>query len=216
MIKFLLIRHGETFSNAEKRYAGHHDVGLTEKGIWQAEQLAERLAEFPIKAIYSSDLERAVHTATIVNKKHQLNLRIDPLLREINFGEWEGLCFEEIIHNHENHSYWMCEPHLPLPGGESMSDFKKRVLSGLEKIIAEHVHGEECETVAIVCHGGVTRIIIGNALNIPLDKLWFIKQDSTTLNIINYYKEDIYFVETINDTNHLNINPILIEKDRTN
>ena len=55
MIKFLLIRHGETFSNAEKRYAGHHDVGLTEKGIWQAEQLAERLAEFPIKAIYSSD-----------------------------------------------------------------------------------------------------------------------------------------------------------------
>lgn len=85
MIKFLLIRHGETFSNAEKRYAGHHDVGLTEKGIWQAEQLAERLAEYPIKAIYSSDLKRAIHTATIVNNKHQLNLKIEPSLQRNPF-----------------------------------------------------------------------------------------------------------------------------------
>ena len=204
MIKLLLIRHGETFSNAEKRYAGHHDIGLTEKGIWQAEQLAERLQHQHIKAIYSSDLERAIHTATIINKKHQLDLKIEPLLREIHFGEWEGLCFDEIKNNHENHDYWMCETHLPLPGGESMSAFKKRVLSGLDKIIAEHDNDEESETIAIVCHGGVTRIIIGNALNIPLDKLWFIKQDSTTLNILHYYKEDIYFVETINDITHLN------------
>ncbi len=212
MIKFLLIRHGETFSNAEKRYAGHHDVGLTEKGIWQAEQLAERLAEYPIKAIYSSDLKRAIHTATIVNNKHQLNLKIESLFREIHFGEWEGLCFEEVKNINENHNYWMCEPHLPLPGGESMSDFEKRVLSGLEKVISEHDNNNECETIAIVCHGGVTRIIIGKALNIPLDKIWFIKQDSTNLNILHYYKEDIYFVETINDINHLNTNPISIEK----
>ncbi|HNR65935.1 MAG TPA: histidine phosphatase family protein, partial [Atribacterota bacterium] len=103
-------------------------------------------------------------------------------------------------------------PHLPLPGGESMSDFEKRVLSGLEKVISEYDNNNECETIAIVCHGGVTRIIIGKALNIPLDKIWFIKQDSTNLNILHYYKEDIYFVETINDINHLNANPISIEK----
>ncbi len=204
MIKLLLIRHGETFSNAEKRYAGHQDIGLTEKGIWQAEQLAERLAEVPLKAIYCSDLERAIHTATIINSKHQLDLKIEPLFREIHFGEWEGLCFDEVKNSNENHNYWMCEPHLPLPGGESMSGFKRRVLDGLDKIIAKHNNSEECETIAIVCHGGVTRIIISNALNIPLEKVWFMRQDSTNLNILYYYKEDIYFVETINDTNHLN------------
>ena len=53
MLKFLIIRHGETFSNAEKRFSGHQDVDLTEKGIWQVKQLAERLAEFPIKSNYS-------------------------------------------------------------------------------------------------------------------------------------------------------------------
>ncbi|MDD3655459.1 MAG: histidine phosphatase family protein [Atribacterota bacterium] len=205
MLKILIIRHGETFSNAEKRFSGHQDVDLTEKGIWQAEQLAERLAEFPIKAIYSSDLKRAIHTASIINKRHQLNLSTEPLFREICFGEWEGLRFEEINteNNKGNCPHWWHEPCQPLPGGESISDLQRRVLDGLEKIIDEHDHDEQYNTVAIVCHGGVARIIISIALDIPLEKIWYIKQYSTALNIIFYQKHNIYFVESINDISHL-------------
>ena len=127
MIRFLLIRHGETYSNAEKRYAGHHDVGLNEKGIWQAEQLAERLAEFPIKAIYSSDLQRAIHTATIINKKHQLKLRTDPLLREINFGEYNGKSMKKVLEFIKNESSKNFDAFFP--GGESLAKKQSDAIS---------------------------------------------------------------------------------------
>ncbi len=207
MLKILIIRHGETFSNAERRFSGHQDVELTEKGIWQAEQLAERLADYPIKAIYSSDLKRAIDTAVIINKRHQLNINREPLFREICFGEWEGLRFEEIDSdsNGNHHHYWWSEPSRPLPGGESVLEVKKRVLCGLKKIITEHDYENQCNTVALVCHGGVARIIISIALDIPLSKIWYIKQYSTALNIIDYQKHNIYFVEAINDIGHLKV-----------
>lgn len=208
MLKILIIRHGETFSNAQRRFSGHQDVDLTKKGIWQAEKLAARLANLPIKAIFSSDLKRSIHTATIINQSHKLNLHIEPLFREISFGKWEGLRFEEIEteNNKENYQYWWSEPSKPLPGGESVLEMKKRVLSGLEKIISQYDLDDECNTIALVCHGGVARIIIGIALDIPLEKIWYIKQYSTALNIIYFQKPDIYFVETINDIGHIKEN----------
>jgi alpha-ribazole phosphatase len=209
MLKFLIIRHGETFSNAEERFSGQQDVGLTEKGIWQAEQLANRLQDYPIQAIYSSDLQRSIHTASIIARKHGLTLRREPLFREISFGEWEGLRWEEITVENtvEQFRDWWRQPHLPFPGGESISDLKKRVKCGLEKIIAEYDNDKQgnTNTIAIVCHGGVTRIIISIALDIPLEKIWYIEQYSTALNIITYHNPDIFWVESINDINHLQV-----------
>ena len=134
MLKLLIIRHGESLSNVENLFSGHQDVGLTEKGIWQAEQLAERLADTKIDALYSSDLQRAIHTAIIINKKHQLTLNVEPLFKEIHFGDWEGQCYEEIYTDSDSEHYrdWWRQPCIALPGGESIADESHRVTKGLE------------------------------------------------------------------------------------
>ncbi len=206
MLKFLVIRHGETFSNAENRFSGHQDVDLTEKGIWQAEQLAHRLKDEQIDVAYSSDLKRAIHTAKIILQNHNLFLSTESLFKELSFGEWEGLRYKELNFDEgERLMEWWKHPDLPLPGGESTFALRERVFSGLNKIIEEHNEEDKKKTIAIICHGGVARIIIGIALDIPIEKIWHIKQYSTALNVIKYYQKSGYFVESVNDTNHLKI-----------
>ena len=205
MLKFLIIRHGETVSNAEKRFSGHQDVNLTQKGVWQAEQLSRRLKDEPIDVAFSSDLKRAMHTAKIVIGKRNLPLIIEPYFREINFGHWEGLKWEEIdIDNGKGPSTgWWKQPDLPIPGGESLCDLRKRIMTGLEKVIAEHDEEDRCKTITIVCHGGVSKMMVGIALDVPVRKVWHIRQQSTALNVIQYDKRDGFFIDSVNDIAHL-------------
>lgn len=207
MLRFLVIRHGETISNAENRFSGHQDVGLTEKGVWQAEQLSHRLKEEQIDVAYSSDLKRAIHTAKIILQNHELALKTEPLFKELSFGDWEGLQYKELnFDKGEQLMEWWNHPDLPLPGGESTFDLRERVINGLNQLIERYYEEEQKKTIAIICHGGVSRIIIGIALDIPIKKIWHIKQYSTALNVIRYYQKSGYFVESINDVNHLKIN----------
>lgn len=206
MLKLLIMRHAESSSNVENLFSGHQDVELTKKGIWQAEQLAERLAETKIDVIYSSDLKRAISTANIINKKHQLTLNVEPLFKEIHFGDWEGMCYEEVYaySDYENYRNWWRQPHIALPGGESIAEVNQRVTKGLKKLITNHGNSDgQGKTVAIVCHGGVAKIMIGIALDIPLERIWYISQHSAALNIIIYENQDSYYVEKVNDTSHL-------------
>src|SRR5690242_1187026 len=83
-----LARHAETLWNVERRFQGHLDSDLTERGRQQAERLAERLASEPLAAVYSSDLGRSRTTAEVVASRHGLTVQTDPLLREINTGDW--------------------------------------------------------------------------------------------------------------------------------
>src|SRR6185437_6606991 len=95
MTTLLLVRHGETDWNAERRYQGHADVPLNDRGVEQARELAEQLAGERIDAIYSSDLSRAHATAEIVGERLGVPVVTDPDLREIDVGAVEGLTFEE-------------------------------------------------------------------------------------------------------------------------
>ena len=206
MLKFLVIRHGETFSNAENRFSGHQDVGLTEKGIWQAGQLANRLKNERIDIAYSSDLKRAIHTARIILQNHSLSLSTEPLFKELSFGDWEGLRYKELDFDEEERLMeWWKYPDLPLPGGESTFELKERVYSGINKIIEEHNEEDKKKTIAIICHGGVARIIISIALDIPIEKIWHIKQYSTALNVIKYFQKSGFFVESVNDIGHITL-----------
>jgi alpha-ribazole phosphatase/probable phosphoglycerate mutase len=207
MIKFLVIRHGETVSNAEKRFSGHQDVRLTEKGIWQASQLSYRLKDEIIDVAYSSDLKRAIHTAKIVLGDRDIPILKEPLFKEINFGSWEGLKWKEIVDENGEREYgnWWKEPDITLPKGESLLDLKKRVQTGLDRVIQKYYEEEKKKTIAIVCHGGVAKVIVGLALDVPANKVWHIRQQSTALNVLIYIKDVGFYVGSVNDIAHLTL-----------
>jgi len=206
-VKLLLIRHGESEANVERKFSGFQDVKLTEKGIWQAERLAHRLQEEKVHAVYCSDLLRARHTAEIVFQNRGIKLNIVPQLKEMNFGIWEGFSFEEVKSKFGYGDYFNSWPEnididAVIPQGESIVGLNKRVMKAVNEILGKHQERKNNETIAIVCHGGTIRIILSNALNISLKKIWNIGQSSTALNVINYY--DYYaFVNVMNDSSHL-------------
>jgi len=204
-IKLILIRHGESDGNAQRKFSGFQDVNLTEKGIWQAKRLARRLEGVQVDAFYCSDLKRARHTAEIIFGDRGEDIVVSPNLREINFGIWEGMTFEEIkLREGAKFTSWMENPDEKtiIPQGESLTILKERVMTEVNRILQEHKNEEKDKTIAIVCHGGAIRIILCNALNLELKNLWYIKQNSTALNIIDYY-DNRGFISLLNDTSHL-------------
>lgn len=94
--RLLLLRHGETAWNAETRIQGQLDIALNERGLWQAERLAQALAGEDLAAVYSSDLLRAHATAAALARHHGLPVLADAALRERGFGRFEGLTYAEI------------------------------------------------------------------------------------------------------------------------
>ncbi|MEA2087780.1 MAG: histidine phosphatase family protein [Candidatus Caldatribacteriota bacterium] len=204
-IKLILIRHGESDGNAQRKFSGFQDVNLTEKGIWQAKRLARRLEGMQVDAFYCSDLKRARHTAEIIFGDRGEDIVVSSNLREINFGTWEGLTFEEIkLKEGAKFTSWMENPDEKsiIPQGESLAILNERVMTEVNRILEEHKNEEKDKTIAIVCHGGAIRIILCNALNLELKNLWYIKQKSTALNIIDYY-DNRGFISLLNDTSHL-------------
>lgn len=147
-----LIRHGRQCSRL-----CNVDVKLSEEGLKQAELVGTRLAGKNIEAVYSSDLLRAVETAREANRIWQADHIIRPELREISFGEMEGLSDEEIavrFADFKREQNNMLED-LPYPGGECAGDVIKRVMPVFEEIAAGSF-----KNVAIVTHGGVIRSMI--------------------------------------------------------
>ncbi|MGB6606625.1 MAG: histidine phosphatase family protein [Atribacterota bacterium] len=206
-IKLILIRHGESDGNAQRKFSGFQDVDLTEKGIWQAKRLARRLEEASVDIVYCSDLKRARHTAEIIFGDRGKDILVSPNLREINFGAWEGYTFEEVkskfgYGDEFNHLMENIKPEAAIPQGESLVDLNDRVMAELNNLLKKHEKTDKDKTIALVCHGGTIRVILSNALNIGLKNMWNIEQYSTALNIINYYDHKA-FVALINDTSHL-------------
>ena len=150
MTTVLLARHGETEWNREERYQGHADPPLNKTGRGQAEQLAEQLAQEPIEAVYASDLRRASETAEIVGARLGLRVDLEPGLREIDVGSWQGLTKEQI-----DGRPW---------DGETYEHHSERVTCALREIAARHPDGR----VLVVSHGGSLRRVQEAVLGAPL------------------------------------------------
>ena len=200
MTKVIFVRHGETLWNYSKRYQGHSDIPLNKKGLEQAERVAQRLAGETISAVYSSDLVRAASTAQAIADRHSLRCTMVPELREINFGLWEGLTYGEIMVKWPDIlSAVYSRPGKDLiPGGESFYDVQHRTTIGLSKCIAGH----DEETIVVVSHGGTMRVLLCDALGLAIENMWTLQQDSTAINIINYFGAT-KVVSLVNDTCHL-------------
>jgi alpha-ribazole phosphatase len=169
--RLLLVRHGQSVSNAVRRFQGVQDVPLSELGRRQAEALASALRGRRIAAVYSSPLQRAQHTAELAAAALQAPLRNVDDLRELSLGEWEGCTVEEVQARPGNpYACWVRDPvgSLP-PGGEPLADVQGRVVQALAAIERAHPNGDD---VLVVCHGGVISAYLAHCLGLPLSSIW--------------------------------------------
>ena len=156
-----------------RRFLGQSDPPLSAAGLEQAEVLAERLAPLGLEAIYCSDLARSLSTAQVVGERTGVPVSVDPRLREIDIGLWDGLTLEQARQLHP-HEYAEREADVfgyPFPGGESFRDLDRRVAAALEDILAKGAG-----TVLIVAHLGVNRVLVRRLKALPLEELFSLKQ----------------------------------------
>jgi broad specificity phosphatase PhoE len=159
----LLARHGETHWTRTKRWQGHADPPLNRRGRVQARALARRLVDEQLDAIYSSDLRRASETAAIVARAVELEVRLDPELRENDFGDWTGLRRDEVERRFPRGAHLRKQGLKGWNGGESYEEMANRVIRAASRIADEH----RGENVLVVTHNGPIRAIHAHALGVP-------------------------------------------------
>lgn len=171
--RLVLIRHGQSLWNAARRWQGHADVPLSELGREQAHETARALAGHRFHGLYASDLQRALETARIVGTPHGLVPMIEPRLRELDIGDWEGLVRPEIEARWpETLARFDAEdPHVRPTGGETFAELEARVREALTDLCARHAADAK---LAVVAHGGVLAAVTGrfghaNAEAVELD-----------------------------------------------
>jgi alpha-ribazole phosphatase/probable phosphoglycerate mutase len=196
-----LVRHGETLWNNVMRYQGHCDIALNETGERQARALATRLAGKRFASVYSSDLTRAFQTASIIAAPHGLPVTKLRALREIHFGEWEGLNRDEIRTRYPDHSeqWWSRPLDTRLPGGETLAEVRDRAAGAVRSIARIH----QGEQVIIAAHGGTIRAIVATYLGMDLNEYWRLRQDNAALSIVDVFDDDRGQLRLFNDTTHL-------------
>ena len=190
-----LIRHGEIERAAEGRFFGHTDVSLSETGLAQVEALSRQLGLEPIDAIYTSDLTRARQSAGPLAGARGLTPVVVPALREMAMGRWEGLTFREIREREpDTLAQWLANlATFPFPGGENLEELRTRVMPALGEILARHAGGR----IAVVAHGGPNRVILAEALGLPLGHLLRLAQDYASWSVVEY-RADVAVLHTLN------------------
>lgn len=200
MSRLLLVRHGDTESNSRERYWGHTDVKLSAAGVRQAELLRHRLATEKMDAIYSSDLSRAVVTAETIAVGRGLGVVTCVELREISFGELEGLNFSEVDRLYPDIAKLWRERSLQLryPGGESVEELNQRVRQFRSRL-EEHRAGE---TILIVGHSASLRMLICQLLGLGAQHWWQFRLELASLSIMETYPQGGILL-LLNDASHL-------------
>jgi len=178
--KLILIRHGKTSWNKQKRYCGFRDIGLSDEGKQEAKKLKKRLKAGRVDKIYTSDRKRAIQTAKIVFGNRAIKEVAD--LKEMHFGVFEGLTYKEVMKRYSKiYTKWLDNPYsVTMPEGESLLDFKKRVNTAFRKIVRLN----HDKTVACVCHGGTISIFVTSILRTK--DFWKYIPNSASMSIVEY------------------------------
>ena len=179
-----IIRDGEPEVAAQGRCYGRLDVGLSPEGRSQLERVADQLRREPLAAIYASPLKRTMESASILGRHHSCEIEILEGMREINFGDFEGLSYDEIAQTYpEIYRNWMERPtETQFPNGESFGHMRTRVTETAEFVRSRHAN----QSVALVTHGGVVRIMLAEALEISDANIFRIAQRYAAVNRIRY------------------------------
>ena len=162
----VLVRHGETDWNRERRFQGHADISLNEAGRRQAEALADLLADESFAAAYSSPLRRAVETAEIVTARLGIAFEPSDGLMEVDVGSWSGLTTTEVEQQFpDGFSRWTESRSGGWTGGETYDELGARVVAELLAVAERHLG----ERVLAVTHGGPIRSVLAAAAGLSFD-----------------------------------------------
>jgi probable phosphomutase (TIGR03848 family) len=182
MPTFLLIRHGENDYVKKGRLAGHiPGVHLNERGRQQAAALAEKLTNAPLKAIYSSPLERAMETAAPLGEKFNLPVLPRPGLIETDPGEWQGKTVKSLSRLKVWRGLQVAPSLFRFPGGESISQCQARLVAEMEALRSMH---EDKDLVACVLHADPIKLIVAYYLGLPVDSFQRLSVGPASLSIV--------------------------------
>ena len=199
MLHLMLVRHGETDWNVQRRYQGQTDVPLSGFGMRQAELVAERLTGDKINAVYASDLSRAWETAQFIAGASGLEVSPEPRLRELKFGILEGLTFEEAEKQYpEMIAAWLDNFNNTPDGAETIDQFTARIVSLLDDLKQKH----NKQVVLLVGHGGSLSEILRVILGLSPEKRWYFEMENASLSEV-LISEDYVSLKRLNDTCHL-------------
>ena len=201
-----MVRHGATQSSAEDRFSGSVNIEISEEGKFQVRQLAERLADDSITAVYCSPLTRAIQTADILASPHQLPLIHEQGLREIDHGHWEGMRRADVESQFpEEYASWEEDPFTFAPqGGEAGVNVIARALPVIRKIVVDH----RGQNVIVVSHKATLRLLISSLLGFDArgyrDRL---DQLPACLNVLDFKDPVRARLMLFNDVSHYTDHP---------
>jgi alpha-ribazole phosphatase len=183
-----LLRHPEPEASARGRCYGSLDVALSPDGIRQAHAVAKSLAQETFAAIYTSPRQRCSQAAQILALGRDCPMETMLAFRELDFGKFEGRSYDEIAALYPDlYQEWMERPtETQFPGGEDFREMCTRVLAATRDVLSRHIG----QSIALVTHGGVIRIILADALSIPPANIFRIGQRYGAINTIRYFDEN--------------------------
>jgi probable phosphoglycerate mutase len=197
----LLVRHGQTEWNRIERFRGQADVPLNEVGLRQAEATGLAiLRKYQLAAVYTSPLSRSVATAQAIARHYDLPVQLHPDMIDIDYGDWQGLTTEEARQRWPKQvENWYTHPQRAfIPGGETLASLRRRAMRTVAELAQQHAG----QTIALVGHTVINRVILLGVLGLGNRRFWHLRQDTCAINVIEVWNGD-YALVSLNDTCHL-------------
>jgi len=201
MVRIILARHGHVDWLAPERFRGRAELPLSDLGRRQAQAVARFIAAtWKPDAVYTSPLGRCRETGAEIAAPFRLELRPVDGLADIDYGEWQGLTRDEAQERWPDETeLWFRTPHIAaIPGGETLAALLSRTSAALRDILWRHPD----QTVVLVGHDSVNRVLLLFALEAPLSRYWHLRQEPCAVNEL-FFDNDSFIIGSINQTQHL-------------
>ncbi|MBN1663061.1 MAG: histidine phosphatase family protein [Deltaproteobacteria bacterium] len=197
-MKLILVRHGETIWNKDRRVQGISDIELSDVGLDQAEKLGASLKDEKIEAIYVSPLKRARQTAMKIAAFHNVPLSIKKELQEMDQGDFEGLSFKELAEKHGAFlKQWVADPaSCVMPNGESLDMLQARAWPVIENIL------QSDRNTVVVAHNFTLTTILCKFLNFSLSRFREVHVDTASKTVVEI-QDGVPVIRCLNDVSHL-------------
>jgi phosphoserine phosphatase len=185
MLEVLLIRHGQTEWNRERKVMGSLPIPLNEHGRQQAETMRGLLQNTELTAFYTSPIQRAVETAHIIRGERDCEVVEASAVGEIDYGEWVGKSFEELIDHEQFKVYFTNPAQSQPPEGETLKDAKARAVSFVDQLRKKHETGR----VVVVTHADVIKILVVHYLGLGLNDIHRLRIDNGSMSLLMFDKQ---------------------------